>query len=109
MLKQQSRVDKPGSDGKQKKSSLTWLDKWQYSQFELKFVPRSVYGVLPTPENLTRWNLTDTPNCLFWKRGTLQYIFKAPSLQDWGGTFGDTAVVENRRRVLQNQKQKQYI
>ena len=42
------------------------------------FVDRSVYDVLPTPTNLHKWNLIDTPDCpLCGNRGTLYHILTA--------------------------------
>ena len=58
--------------------SLSWADIWKYPQFQLQFLLRAVYDVLPTPANLHRWNLTEAPNCsLCGKRGTLDHILSS--------------------------------
>ncbi|XP_069114340.1 uncharacterized protein [Argopecten irradians] len=54
---------------------LSWTEIWKYPQFQLQFFLRSVYDVLPTPANLHRWDLAETPDCpLCVQRGTLQHI-----------------------------------
>ncbi|XP_069139210.1 uncharacterized protein [Argopecten irradians] len=54
---------------------LSWTEIWKYPQFQLYFLLRSVYDVLPTPANLHRWDLVETPDCpLCGQRGTLQHI-----------------------------------
>jgi len=58
---------------------LTWQELWRYEPLRLSFLLRSVYDLLPTPTNLTRWKLTDDPLCPLCKKsnGFLQHIMSA--------------------------------
>ena len=58
--------------------SLTWAEIWRYQTYQLSFLLRSVYDTLPSPANLHRWNLSDTPECtLCGKRGTLEHVLSS--------------------------------
>ena len=42
---------------------LIWSDILKYTSFQLQFLLRAVYDVLPTPTNLRTWGLTEDPMC----------------------------------------------
>ena len=57
---------------------LTWSDIWKYQFFQLQFLIRAVYDVLPTPANLQRWGLADVADCaLCGGRATLDHILSS--------------------------------
>jgi hypothetical protein len=57
---------------------LTWKNMWNYEPLRLSFLLRSVYDLLPSPANLYRWSLADTPDCpLCGQRGTLEHILSS--------------------------------
>ena len=47
---------------------LTWSDISKYTAFQLQFLLRAVYDVLPTPTNLKTWGLTEDPMCTFCQK-----------------------------------------
>ncbi|KAK7913726.1 hypothetical protein WMY93_013937 [Mugilogobius chulae] len=54
---------------------ISWADLWKFEPHRIKFLIQSVYDVLPTPSNLFRWGLADTPQCpLCQKAGSLEHI-----------------------------------
>ncbi|XP_063418448.1 uncharacterized protein LOC134701249 [Mytilus trossulus] len=68
--------------------SLTWSDIWRYPQYQLQFLLRLVYDVLPTPSNLHRWKLSETPDCpLCGNRGTLQHVLSGCNIALTQGRF----------------------
>ncbi|XP_052240804.1 uncharacterized protein LOC127851227 [Dreissena polymorpha] len=57
---------------------LSWTDIWKYQFFQLQFLIRAVYDVLPTPANLQRWGLIKTAECtLCGGRATLDHILSS--------------------------------
>ena len=57
---------------------LTWSDIWKYTAFQLQFLLRAVYDVLPTPTNLKTWGLTEAPKCtLCQKPANLEHILSS--------------------------------
>jgi hypothetical protein len=57
---------------------LSWTDIWKYQFFQLQFLIRAVYDVLPTPANLQRWGLIETAECtLCGGRATLDHILSS--------------------------------
>ena len=58
--------------------SLSWSDMWNYTPWQLKFLLRAVYDLLPTPSNLARWGLIPEPDCpLCGKRCTLERVLSS--------------------------------
>ena len=54
---------------------LIWSDILKYTSFQLQFLLRAVYDVLPTPTNLRTWGLTEDPMCrLCQKPANLEHI-----------------------------------
>ena len=54
---------------------LTWSDIWKMEPLRIRFLLRSVYDVLPSPTNLSRWGLIDDPRCkLCGEKGTMAHI-----------------------------------
>ncbi len=54
---------------------LSWTDIWKYQFFQLQFLIRAVYDVLPTSANLERRGLIETAECkLCGGRATLDLI-----------------------------------
>lgn len=57
---------------------LNWTDIWKYQFFQLQFLIRAVYDVLPTPANLQRWGLVEAAECaLCGSRATLDHILSS--------------------------------
>ncbi|XP_073731592.1 uncharacterized protein [Misgurnus anguillicaudatus] len=54
---------------------ISWAELWKSEPHRIKFLVKSVYDVLPSPSNLFRWGLSDTPLCSLCKRGgSLEHI-----------------------------------
>ena len=54
---------------------VTWADCWRTDFSRFKFLIQAVYDVLPSPSNLHRWGISETPTCpLCGGRGSLQHI-----------------------------------
>ncbi len=54
---------------------ITWAELWSSEPLRIKFLIRSVYDLLPSPSNLHRWGLVDSPACQLCQRsGTLEHI-----------------------------------
>ncbi|KAK7889536.1 hypothetical protein WMY93_025096 [Mugilogobius chulae] len=47
---------------------ISWADLWKFEPHRIKFLIQSVYDVLPTPSNLFRWGLVDTPSVHFVRK-----------------------------------------
>jgi hypothetical protein len=57
---------------------LTWDELWKYEPLQLSVLLRSVYDMLPTPANLSRWKLSEDSSCVLCKeKGTLQHIMSS--------------------------------
>ncbi|XP_052224110.1 uncharacterized protein LOC127839765 [Dreissena polymorpha] len=57
---------------------LTWQELWTYEPLQLSFLLRAAYDMLPTPQYLQRWKLTEDPTCpLCGSIGTLRYILSS--------------------------------
>ena len=81
---EEARVVKAVEMGNQRKwtkweteqRKLTWSNIWKYTAFQLQFLLRAVYDVLPIPTNLKTWGLTEDPMCtLCQKPANLEHIF----------------------------------
>ena len=67
---------------------LTWGDVWKYEPLRLSFKLRSVYDLLPSPANLSRWELIDDPKCsLCDKTGTLEHVLSSCSTSLTDGRY----------------------
>jgi len=67
---------------------LTWGDIWKYEPLRLSFPLRSVYDLLPSPANLSRWGLIDDPKCsLCDKTGTLEHVLSSCSTSLTDGRY----------------------
>ncbi|XP_069136759.1 uncharacterized protein [Argopecten irradians] len=54
---------------------LSWSDIWRMEPCRIQFLLRSVYDLLPSPTNLHRWGLTETPDCPLCNRpGNLAHV-----------------------------------
>lgn len=54
---------------------ISWTELWKSEPHRIKFLVQSVYDVLPSPSNLFRWGLADTPLCPLCQRGgSLEHI-----------------------------------
>ena len=57
---------------------LPWNQIWSATPWQLKFLLRSVYDVLPTPTNLCTWGLSAEPNChMCSKPANLEHILSS--------------------------------
>ena len=96
--------------------SITWSYIWKYPQFQLQFLLRSVYDVLPTTTNLHKWKLTETLDCpLCGARRTLQHILSSCAIALSQGRYTwrhnnvlwkMADVIEKQRREVRTQKKK---
>jgi hypothetical protein len=67
---------------------LTWGDIWKYEPLRLSFLLRSVYDLLPSPANLSRWGLIDDPKCSLCDRiGTLEHVLSSCSTSLTDGRY----------------------
>ena len=67
---------------------LTWGDIWKYEPLRLSFRIRSVYDLLLSPANLSRWGLGDDPKCSLCDRsGTLEHVLSSCSKSLTHGRF----------------------
>lgn len=58
--------------------SLGWRDIWGMEENRIKFLLCSTYDVLPTPVNLHRWGLVESPNCtLCGKPASLEHVLSS--------------------------------
>lgn len=54
---------------------ISWTDLWWSEPHRIRFLVQAVYDVLPSPSNLHRWGLADTPlSPLCQRKGTLEHI-----------------------------------
>ncbi len=67
-----------------------WAELWSSEPLRIKFLIRSVYDLLPSPSNLHRWGLVDSPACQLCQRsGTLEHILSCcPKALGMGGIAG---------------------
>ena len=57
---------------------LSLADIWSYEPLRLRFLLRSVYDLLPSPTNLHRWGLQDSPIFpLCDKPGTMEHVLSS--------------------------------
>ncbi|XP_069128713.1 uncharacterized protein [Argopecten irradians] len=57
---------------------LSWAEIWKYTPWQLQFILRAVYDVLPTPTNLHIWGLVEDPTCQQCDRaGSLEHILSS--------------------------------
>ncbi|XP_063420791.1 uncharacterized protein LOC134706007 [Mytilus trossulus] len=87
--------------------SLTWSEIWRYPQYQLQFLLRSVYDVLPTPSNLHRWKLSETPDCpLCGNRGTLHHVLSGCNIALTQGryTWRHNQVLRELAEVIEKQR-----
>ncbi|XP_015240280.1 PREDICTED: uncharacterized protein LOC107091067 [Cyprinodon variegatus] len=57
------------------KRKITWAELWRLEPFRISFLLRSVYDTLPTPANLHRLGLSESPLCKpCGEKGTMAHI-----------------------------------
>ncbi|XP_033747101.1 uncharacterized protein LOC117332324 [Pecten maximus] len=88
---------------------LTWSDIWKLEPCRIQFLLRSVYDVLPTPTNLHRWGMTETPNCSLCDRpGNLAHVLSScnTALTQGRYTWRHNKVLRELADTLEKERQK---
>lgn len=57
---------------------VTWAEIWQAEPHRIRFLIQAVYDVLPSPANLHRWGMAESPSCALCSgRGSLEHILSS--------------------------------
>ena len=98
-------VDEVECSGKK----VTWSELWRMEPLRISFLLRSVYDVLPSPSNLLKWGLLETPDCqLCGARGTLAHILSGCKLALQQGRYRwrHDQVLRTLADILERERQK---
>ena len=53
---------------------IAWKELWAWQPARTAFLIKSTYDVLPSPANLVRWKISESPLCKCGERGTMRHI-----------------------------------
>ena len=53
---------------------IGWKELWAWQPARTAFLIKSTYDMLPSPANLVRWKISETPSCICGERGTMRHI-----------------------------------
>ena len=88
---------------------VTWRELWRMDPLRISFLLRSVYDVLPSPSNLLKRGLLETPDCqLCGARGTLAHILSGCklALQQGRCRWRHDQVLRTLADILERERQK---
>ena len=90
---------------------LSWNNIWASTSWQLKFLLRSIYDVLPTPTNLFKWGLEQEPNChLCQNPGNLEHILSSCQVALTQGryTWRHNQVLKVLAHVLETERKRKH-
>ncbi|XP_052260999.1 uncharacterized protein LOC127865146 [Dreissena polymorpha] len=88
---------------------MTWGQIWKYEPLRISFLLRSVYDLLPSPANLHRWGMQDSPSCQLCNRtGSMEHILSACSTALTQGRYRwrHDQVLRDMADILERQRMK---
>ena len=90
---------------------LSWNNIWTSTSWQLKFLLRLIYDVLPTPTNLCKWGLEQEPNChLCQNPGNLEHILSSCQVALTQGryTWRHNQVLKVLAHVLETERKRKH-